>query len=131
MKAWRKYNDKCWKKNSRAVNVYFDRNTLTFIPIRNRLHMIVRALKVQEVRKMVYITSKQVGKVLGCKQTKACEILKACNAYTRDKGFILPGRGKAYIMAFCHVTGLPKKDVLEALEVHNDADGEKVQKESA
>ena len=80
----------------------------------------------------VYITSKQVGKVLGCKQTKACEILKACNAYTRDKGFILPGRGKAYIMAFCHVTGLPRKDVLDALEeAQNDADGEKVQKEPA
>ena len=131
MNRWKKHKGKCRKKNSPAVNVYFDRNTLTFIPIRDRLHMIVRALKVQEVRKMVYITSKQVGKVLGCKQTKACEILKACNAYTRDKGFILPGRGKAYIMAFCHVTGLPKKDVLEALEVHNDADGEKVQKEPA
>lgn len=74
---------------------------------------------------------KAAQSVLGCKQTKACEILKACNAYTRDKGFILPGRGKAYIMAFCHVTGLPKKDVLEALEVHNDADGEEVQKEPA
>ena len=69
---------------------------------------------------------------MGCKQTKACEILKACNAYTRGKGFIVPGRGKAYIMAFCHVTGLPRKDVLDALEeAQNDADGEKVQKEPA
>ena len=79
----------------------------------------------------VYITSKQVGRVMGCKQTKACEILKACNAYTRGKGFIVPGRGKAYIMAFCHVTGLPKKDVLEALEVHDETDGEEAEKESA
>ena len=131
MRAWRKHKGKCWKKNSPAIDVIFDRNTWTFIAIRDRLHMIVRALKVQEVRKMVYITSKQVGKVLGCRQTKACEILKACNAYTRGKGFIVPGRGKAYIMAFCHVTGLPKKDVLEALEVHDDADGKKAEKESA
>ena len=131
MRGWRKHKGKCREKNSPAIDVIFDRNTWTFIAVRDRLHMIVRALKVQEVRKMVYITSKQVGKVLGCRQTKACEILKACNAYTRDKGFILPGRGKAYIMAFCHVTGLPKKDVLEALEVHNDADGKKAEKESA
>lgn len=81
---------------------------------------------------MVYITSKQVGKVLGCKQTKACEVLRACNDYTRGRGYIIPGRGKAYIMAFCHVTGLPRKDVLDALEeAQNDADGEKVQKEPA
>lgn len=52
MKARRKHNGKFRKENSRAVNVYFDRNTLTFIPIRNRLHMIVRALRLSKRRNL-------------------------------------------------------------------------------
>lgn len=42
---------KCRKKNSPAIDVIFDWNTWTFIAVRDRLHMIVRALKIARARK--------------------------------------------------------------------------------
>lgn len=50
MRAWRKHKGKCWKKNSPAIDVIFDWNTWTFIAVRDRLHMIVRALKLSKGR---------------------------------------------------------------------------------
>lgn len=50
MKAWRKkYIGSIWKAidvDGGPIHVIFDRNTWTFIPVRDRLHMIVRALKI-------------------------------------------------------------------------------------
>lgn len=50
MKAWRKkYIGSIWKAidvDGGPIDVIFDWNTWTFIAVRDRLHMIVRALKI-------------------------------------------------------------------------------------
>lgn len=52
MKAWRKkYIGSIWKAidvDGGPIDVIFDRNTCTFIAVRDRLHMIVRALRLSK-----------------------------------------------------------------------------------
>ena len=66
----------------------------------------------------IFLTSQDVQKIMDCRSTKASTILKKCNQYTvaQKRDVLLPGRGRCYLAAFCQLTGIPKKEVLEALE---------------
>ena len=53
--------------------------------------------------------------ITGYKRCKAGEIVQRVNAFTESQGFITPRRGSCYIKAFCQMTGLTRKEVLEAI----------------
>lgn len=66
----------------------------------------------------IWLTTAEIMVVMGCKSTKATEILKRCNEFVKQKkpGSILPGRGKCYLKAFCQLTGTTKEEVREVLQ---------------
>lgn len=53
--------------------------------------------------------------VTGYKRSRAGSIVAKVNAYTEKQGFITPRRGSCYIKAFCQLTGLTRREVLEAI----------------
>ncbi len=58
--------------------------------------------------------------VTGYKQSAAGAIVRKVNAFTESQGFITPKKGSCYIKAFCQLTGLTRKEVLDAIRPEVD-----------
>lgn len=63
----------------------------------------------------VLLSIADVMTVTGYKRARAGSIVAKVNACTEKQGFITPRRGCCYIKAFCQMTGLTRKEVLEAI----------------
>ncbi len=63
----------------------------------------------------VLLSITDVMTVTGYKRSRAGSIVAKVNAYTEKQGFITPRRGSCYIKAFCQLTGLTRREVLEAI----------------
>ena len=65
----------------------------------------------------IFLTTEDIKKVMACGSTKACSISKRVNEYTlkQKPGTLLPGRGRCYLKGFSEITGIPRAEVLEAL----------------
>ena len=63
----------------------------------------------------VLMNVSDVMAVTGYKRSRAGDIVRKVNNYTESQGYITPKRGSCYIKAFCKLTGLARKEVLEAI----------------
>lgn len=67
---------------------------------------------------MIWLSLADIQKIMGCRSTRAGEILKRCNEFVKKTrpDAIMPGRGRCYLKAFCKLTGTNKEEILEVLK---------------